>query len=79
MISDLILFGTLMVNAGAVLNFKLRKGKEEAFGASLEPSADFLATRESAYTRILLDTSFGSVIGTLIITLDADIWTFFYG
>ncbi|XP_052069954.1 protein SMIM7 homolog [Mytilus californianus] len=38
MISDLILFGTLMVNAGAVLNFKLRKGKEEAFGASLEPS-----------------------------------------
>ncbi|XP_071130532.1 protein SMIM7 homolog isoform X2 [Mytilus edulis] len=39
MISDLILFGTLMVNAGAVLNFKLRKGKEEAFGASLEPSA----------------------------------------
>ncbi|XP_063396960.1 protein SMIM7 homolog [Mytilus trossulus] len=39
MISDLILFGTLMVNAGAVLNFKLRKGKEESFGASLEPSA----------------------------------------
>lgn len=30
---------------------------------------DFLATR--AYARILLDTSFGSVIGTLIITLDA--------
>lgn len=38
MISDLILFGTLLVNAGAILNFKLKKGKEEAFGANLEPS-----------------------------------------
>ncbi|XP_021343584.1 protein SMIM7 homolog [Mizuhopecten yessoensis] len=38
MISDLILFGTLMVNACAVLNFKLKKGKEDAFGANLEPT-----------------------------------------
>ncbi|KAH9523554.1 Small integral membrane protein 7-A [Bulinus truncatus] len=29
MISDLILFGTLMLNAGAVLNFKLKRSREE--------------------------------------------------
>ncbi|XP_033738047.1 protein SMIM7 homolog [Argopecten irradians] len=38
MISDLILFGTLMVNACAVLNFKLKKGKDDTFGANLEPT-----------------------------------------
>lgn len=40
MISDILLFGTLMVNAGAVLNFKLKKDQEEpAFGPdSEEPS-----------------------------------------
>ncbi|ESP05703.1 hypothetical protein LOTGIDRAFT_208666 [Lottia gigantea] len=32
MISDLILFGTLLVNAGAILNFKLKKSAEEGFG-----------------------------------------------
>ncbi|XP_055884814.1 protein SMIM7 homolog [Biomphalaria glabrata] len=29
MISDLILFGTLMLNAGAVLNFKLKQSRED--------------------------------------------------
>ncbi|XP_071952646.1 small integral membrane protein 7-A-like [Antedon mediterranea] len=40
MISDLILFGTLLVNAGAVLNFKLKKKQEvEGFGESVaEPT-----------------------------------------
>ncbi|XP_032809665.1 small integral membrane protein 7 [Petromyzon marinus] len=34
MISDLLLFGTLLVNAGAVLNFKLkRKELVQGFGA----------------------------------------------
>ncbi|CAL1546490.1 unnamed protein product [Lymnaea stagnalis] len=37
MISDLILFGTLLVNAGAVLNFKLKRSRdEEAFMPKLE-------------------------------------------
>ncbi|CAL1591811.1 unnamed protein product [Knipowitschia caucasica] len=31
MIGDLLLFGTLLVNAGAVLNFKLKR-KESGFG-----------------------------------------------
>ncbi|XP_077981404.1 small integral membrane protein 7-like [Glandiceps talaboti] len=37
MISDLILFGTLLVNAGAVLNFKLRRkasGDTDSFDVS---------------------------------------------
>uniref|UniRef100_H2Y5P0 Small integral membrane protein 7 n=1 Tax=Ciona savignyi TaxID=51511 RepID=H2Y5P0_CIOSA len=40
MISDLLLFGTLLVNAGAVLNFRLNKKKSEpSFGTErLEPS-----------------------------------------
>ncbi|XP_033115158.1 small integral membrane protein 7-A-like [Anneissia japonica] len=40
MISDLILFGTLLVNAGAVLNFKLKKKQEvEGFGENVsEPT-----------------------------------------
>ncbi|XP_059143892.1 protein SMIM7 homolog [Physella acuta] len=41
MISDLILFGTLLVNAGAVLNFKLKRSKDEvAFMASTESTGD---------------------------------------
>ncbi|XP_069820523.1 small integral membrane protein 7 [Dendropsophus ebraccatus] len=32
MIGDLLLFGTLLVNAGAVLNFKLRKKESQGFG-----------------------------------------------
>ncbi|KAM3876400.1 small integral membrane protein 7 [Diretmus argenteus] len=34
MIGDLLIFGTLLVNAGAVLNFKLKRKerKEEGFG-----------------------------------------------
>ncbi|KAK6188507.1 hypothetical protein SNE40_004668 [Patella caerulea] len=41
MISDLILFSTLMVNAGAILNFKLRKSQQdEGFGMSNSTSGD---------------------------------------
>ncbi|XP_025110188.1 small integral membrane protein 7-like [Pomacea canaliculata] len=37
MLSDLILFGTLLVNAGAVLNFRLKKPRDEpAFGVASE-------------------------------------------
>ncbi|XP_068090314.1 small integral membrane protein 7 [Hyperolius riggenbachi] len=32
MIADLLLFGTLLVNAGAVLNFKLRRRESQGFG-----------------------------------------------
>ncbi|KAM4051195.1 small integral membrane protein 7 isoform 2-T2 [Anomaloglossus baeobatrachus] len=32
MIGDLLLFGTLLVNAGAVLNFKLKKKDSQGFG-----------------------------------------------
>ncbi|XP_039270887.2 small integral membrane protein 7-like [Styela clava] len=40
MISDILLFGTLMANAGAVLNFRLKKSQDEhVFGSeSAEPS-----------------------------------------
>ncbi|KAH3697992.1 small integral membrane protein 7-like [Dreissena polymorpha] len=39
MFSDLIIFGTLLVNAGAILNFKLKRGREdEAFDVKAEPS-----------------------------------------
>ncbi|KAJ8040577.1 Small integral membrane protein 7-A [Holothuria leucospilota] len=31
MISNFILFGTLLVNAGAVLNFKLKRKREDSF------------------------------------------------
>ncbi|KAK3771657.1 hypothetical protein RRG08_047911 [Elysia crispata] len=30
MIADLILFGTLMINAGAILNFKLKRSRNES-------------------------------------------------
>ncbi|XP_061539795.1 small integral membrane protein 7 [Phyllopteryx taeniolatus] len=32
MIGDLLLFGTLLINAGAVLNFKLKKKESHGFG-----------------------------------------------
>lgn len=32
MIGDLLLFGTLLMNAGAVLNFKLKKKDSQGFG-----------------------------------------------
>ncbi|CAH2293310.1 small integral membrane 7 [Pelobates cultripes] len=32
MIGDLLLFGTLLVNAGAVLNFKLKRKESQGFG-----------------------------------------------
>lgn len=56
MIADFILFGTLLVNAGAILNFKLRKRENEGFGVS-EPTAgdkvrDFL--RSLQYFRIFI-------------------------
>ncbi|XP_023418395.1 small integral membrane protein 7 isoform X6 [Cavia porcellus] len=39
MIGDILLFGTLLVNAGAVLNFKLKKKDTQGFGEeSREPS-----------------------------------------
>ncbi|XP_070375457.1 small integral membrane protein 7 isoform X1 [Equus asinus] len=39
MIGDVLLFGTLLMNAGAVLNFKLKKKDTQGFGdESREPS-----------------------------------------
>lgn len=39
MIGDILLFGTLLMNAGAVLNFKLKKKDAQGFGEeSREPS-----------------------------------------
>ncbi|XP_066492040.1 small integral membrane protein 7 [Tiliqua scincoides] len=32
MLGDLLLFGTLLVNAGAVLNFRLKKKESQGFG-----------------------------------------------
>ncbi|XP_018601367.1 small integral membrane protein 7 [Scleropages formosus] len=32
MIGDILLFGTLLMNAGAVLNFKLKKRESQGFG-----------------------------------------------
>ncbi|XP_023699679.1 small integral membrane protein 7 [Brienomyrus brachyistius] len=32
MIGDILIFGTLLVNAGAVLNFKLKKKDSQGFG-----------------------------------------------
>nr|XP_021483310.1 small integral membrane protein 7 isoform X1 [Meriones unguiculatus] len=44
MIGDILLFGTLLMNAGAVLNFKLKKKETQGFGEeSREPSTDYLA------------------------------------
>ncbi|KAL5016173.1 hypothetical protein ScPMuIL_005762 [Solemya velum] len=38
MISDIILFGTLLINAGAVLNFRLKKRADAGFGIETEPT-----------------------------------------
>ncbi|KAL4658819.1 small integral membrane protein 7 [Arapaima gigas] len=35
MIADILLFGTLLMNAGAVLNFKLKKKESQGFGDDL--------------------------------------------
>uniref|UniRef100_A0A8L2QTH6 Small integral membrane protein 7 n=1 Tax=Rattus norvegicus TaxID=10116 RepID=A0A8L2QTH6_RAT len=41
MIGDILLFGTLLMNAGAVLNFKLKKKDTQGFGEeSREPSTE---------------------------------------
>uniref|UniRef100_A0A8C5W6F2 Small integral membrane protein 7 n=1 Tax=Microcebus murinus TaxID=30608 RepID=A0A8C5W6F2_MICMU len=43
MIGDILLFGTLLMNAGAVLNFKLKKKDTQGFGEeSREPSTGCL-------------------------------------
>lgn len=39
MLSDLILFGTLLLNAGAVINFKLPGGRTEGFVEKTELTA----------------------------------------
>ncbi|KAK2159645.1 hypothetical protein LSH36_149g04015 [Paralvinella palmiformis] len=56
MISDIIISGTLLVNACAVLNFKLKKSQDDSFG-DREPSAgdkvrDFLQSLQ--YFRIFI-------------------------
>ncbi|XP_020636670.1 small integral membrane protein 7 [Pogona vitticeps] len=39
MLGDLLLFGTLLVNAGAVLNFRLKKKESQGFGEEIrEPT-----------------------------------------
>ncbi|XP_063003018.1 small integral membrane protein 7 [Elgaria multicarinata webbii] len=39
MLGDLLLFGTLLVNAGAVLNFRLKKKESQGFGEDVrEPT-----------------------------------------
>ncbi|XP_056133421.1 small integral membrane protein 7 isoform X2 [Lampris incognitus] len=44
MIGDLLIFGTLLVNAGAVLNFKLKRKESQGFGdESGAPTTDCLA------------------------------------
>ncbi|KAM8763762.1 small integral membrane protein 7 isoform 1-T1 [Rhynchonycteris naso] len=44
MIGDILLFGTLLMNAGAVLNFKLKKKDTQGFGEeSREPGTGCLA------------------------------------
>ena len=39
MIADLIIASTLLINACAILNFKLNKKKDETFGIEPEPTA----------------------------------------
>ena len=41
--STLIVAGTLIVNAGAVLNFKLSKNKDETFGEEVSQYISFIA------------------------------------
>ncbi|KAK2194198.1 hypothetical protein NP493_2g24090 [Ridgeia piscesae] len=38
MLSNLIICGTLLINAGAVLNFKLKRRNDDKFG-DIEPTA----------------------------------------
>uniref|UniRef100_A0ABI8AQF3 Small integral membrane protein 7 n=1 Tax=Felis catus TaxID=9685 RepID=A0ABI8AQF3_FELCA len=50
MIGDILLFGTLLMNAGAVLNFKLKKKDTQGFGEeSREPSTGCLAPEPQIY------------------------------
>lgn len=56
MIADLLLFGTLLINAGAILNFKLRKRENDGYG-EVEPTVgdkirEFL--RSLQYLRIFI-------------------------
>ncbi|XP_075527394.1 protein SMIM7 homolog isoform X2 [Dermacentor variabilis] len=39
MLSDIILFGTLLLNAGAVINFKLPTSRDEGFIEKMEMTA----------------------------------------
>lgn len=39
MLSDIILFGTLLLNAGAVINFKLPTARDEGFIEKMETTA----------------------------------------
>nr|XP_037289957.1 protein SMIM7 homolog isoform X1 [Rhipicephalus microplus] len=39
MLSDIILFGTLLLNAGAVINFKLPTSRDDGFVEKLEVTA----------------------------------------
>ncbi|KAI2589502.1 small integral membrane protein 7 [Homo sapiens] len=51
MIGDILLFGTLLMNAGAVLNFKLKKKDTQGFGEeSREPSTGWSAVVRSWLT-----------------------------
>ncbi|XP_077187615.1 small integral membrane protein 7 [Paroedura picta] len=36
MLGDLLVFGTLLVNAGAVLNFRLKKKESQGFGEEVK-------------------------------------------
>ncbi|XP_077633413.1 small integral membrane protein 7 isoform X1 [Crocuta crocuta] len=50
MIGDILLFGTLLMNAGAVLNFKLKKKDTQGFGEeSREPSTGCSAPEPQIY------------------------------
>ncbi|XP_045407970.1 small integral membrane protein 7 isoform X1 [Lemur catta] len=52
MIGDILLFGTLLMNAGAVLNFKLKKKDTQGFGEeSREPSTGCLDLEPRYRTR----------------------------
>ncbi|XP_041431095.1 small integral membrane protein 7-A isoform X1 [Xenopus laevis] len=53
MIGDLLLFGTLLVNAGAVLNFKLKKKESQGFGDDLTEATTGYLDHEC----VLLDIS----------------------
>ncbi|XP_069505301.1 small integral membrane protein 7 isoform X1 [Ambystoma mexicanum] len=51
MIGDVLLFGTLLMNAGAVLNFKLKKKETQGFGdESREPTTDYLVLENDPWT-----------------------------